>query len=418
MSEGQKKNMVFKKKEKPSVNIQAGLPWKLLIIDDDPQVQMLTSEVFKDLTFEGRSLVLVQGSSGSEAKQLIQEHPDTAAILLDVVMESDTAGLEVVEFIRNHLGNRLVRILLRTGQAGFFPEEEIFEKYSINDFLEKADLTSRRLKISVKVALRNFQDMQTAMELKKEADSAAQAKAEKGMLEKELAASMWQISAGVGHEMGNALLGITGLNSRLSRILNQPHDRISSEEIERARTFLTKIDNELERAKRIVTTLSGLGRKSHEKSSFIIYDVILDIVEAIKWREKAVQFVFDSNKSSTIEVYADLDSVKQILINLIKNAVHATKDKSERIVQFEINKLLGNTVISVTDNGTGISAEVLPQIYENFFTTKDRGDGTGLGLALCRTLAEESAGELSLVKTKMGKGTTFQLSLPHGKNYR
>ena len=127
-------------------------PWKILIIDDDEWVAETTSLVLGGLVFEDRPIELM---SAEEGKKLIQKNPDAAAILLDVIMETDDAGLKIVDFIRNDLELTNVRILLRTGQARQFSESEIFERCDINAFIEKADMTSRLLTTTLKSALRS-----------------------------------------------------------------------------------------------------------------------------------------------------------------------------------------------------------------------------------------------------------------------
>ncbi|MBF0293649.1 MAG: DUF3369 domain-containing protein [Magnetococcales bacterium] len=134
-------------------------PWKLMIIDDDRDVHALSRLVLRNFRFEGRTLRFIEGYSGSDAQRLIQEHPDTAVLLLDVVMETDQAGLDVVRFIRETLGNRLVRIILRTGQPGFAPQQQVIMDYDINDYKEKIDLTDLRLVTAVITSLRSFRDL-------------------------------------------------------------------------------------------------------------------------------------------------------------------------------------------------------------------------------------------------------------------
>ncbi len=80
---------------------------------------------------------LLGAYSGAETKRLLTEHPDTALLLLDVVMEEDTTGLEVVKYIREVLQNRFVRIIMRTGQPGRAPERQVTIEYDINDYKEK-----------------------------------------------------------------------------------------------------------------------------------------------------------------------------------------------------------------------------------------------------------------------------------------
>ncbi|HIJ84800.1 MAG TPA: DUF3369 domain-containing protein [Magnetococcales bacterium] len=130
-----------------------------MIVDDDPDVHRVTKMVLAKFSFEGIGLQFVSGYSGVEAKRLIQEHPDTAILLLDVVMETEDSGLEVVRYIRQEIKNRLVRIILRTGQPGQAPELEVTEKLDINDYKDKSSLTSTALATSLYSSLRAFRDM-------------------------------------------------------------------------------------------------------------------------------------------------------------------------------------------------------------------------------------------------------------------
>ncbi len=90
----------------------------MMIVDDDPGVHKATQLALKNFVFDGRSLSFIQAFSGSQAQQLISGHPDIAFMLLDVVMESNDAGLKVVRYIREDLKNKRVQIILRTGQPG------------------------------------------------------------------------------------------------------------------------------------------------------------------------------------------------------------------------------------------------------------------------------------------------------------
>ncbi|MBF0614531.1 MAG: DUF3369 domain-containing protein [Magnetococcales bacterium] len=135
--------------------------WKILVIDDDPDLHPLTRLVLKELTFEGRSMSFIHGYSGADARRLMREHPDCAVILLDVVMESDREGLEVVRFIRDTLHNPWVRIILRTGQPGQAPEAEVIAAYDINDYKDKVNLSNQGLITAVTASLRTFKLLNT-----------------------------------------------------------------------------------------------------------------------------------------------------------------------------------------------------------------------------------------------------------------
>ncbi|MEO5339494.1 MAG: EAL domain-containing protein [Magnetococcus sp. MYC-9] len=139
--------------------------WVVMVVDDDEDVHRLTRLVLRDLRFEQRALSLLHAYSGAEAYALMAEHPETAVLLLDVVMESDHAGLQLVREIREKLQNHRVRIILRTGQAGQAPEVKVIAEYDINDYREKTDLTSQKLISAVTVALRGFRDLLTIQRL-------------------------------------------------------------------------------------------------------------------------------------------------------------------------------------------------------------------------------------------------------------
>ena len=133
--------------------------WKLLIVDDEEEVHVITRMVLEGMTFSGRGLHFLSAYSGREAADILRAEPDIAAILLDVVMETGQAGLELVEFIRGELGNRLVRIILRTGQPGQAPEREVITRYDINDYKHKTELTAQKLFSTVTTAIRSFNDL-------------------------------------------------------------------------------------------------------------------------------------------------------------------------------------------------------------------------------------------------------------------
>ncbi len=143
---------------------EPGIPregWKILIVDDDEEVHRVTRLVLGDFRFHGKPLQFLSALSAAEARRILREHPDVALVLLDVVMEGDSSGLELVRYIRDELKNRRVRVILRTGQPGQAPEEIVILSYDINDYREKTELSSRQLLTSVVAALRAYRDIMT-----------------------------------------------------------------------------------------------------------------------------------------------------------------------------------------------------------------------------------------------------------------
>ncbi len=133
--------------------------WKLLIVDDEPSIHDVTKLALEDFTYGGKPLEIIEAYSGEEAKQIMHEHNDVAVVLLDVVMESDHAGLDVVKYIREQLHNPFSRIVLRTGQPGQAPERQVILDYDINDYKEKTELTSKKLFTTLVTALRTYRHL-------------------------------------------------------------------------------------------------------------------------------------------------------------------------------------------------------------------------------------------------------------------
>src|SRR6266852_2577236 len=138
--------------------------WKIAIIDDEPAVHDGTRFALSDYQLNGQGLDILSASSAAEGRELLARHPDVAAVLLDVIMETDSAGLDLVHFIRSTLKNETVRIILRTGQPGQAPERRIIVDYDINDYKAKTELTADKLFTSLTAALRSYQQLQRMVE--------------------------------------------------------------------------------------------------------------------------------------------------------------------------------------------------------------------------------------------------------------
>jgi diguanylate cyclase (GGDEF)-like protein len=138
--------------------------WQVLIVDDDPEIHSVTQLALSDLVVLGRRLEYLHAYSGKDACQLIEKNDDIVLVLLDVVMETDDAGLNVVKYIRETLQRKDIRIVLRTGQPGYAPEESVIKEYDINDYKTKTELTRRKLVTTVFAAIRSFQQIATVNE--------------------------------------------------------------------------------------------------------------------------------------------------------------------------------------------------------------------------------------------------------------
>jgi len=146
---------------------EPSLVWKIAIIDDDPAVHEGTRFALYDYNLNGQGIEILSAYSAEEGRELMRAHPDIAVVLLDVVMETDDAGLMLVDHIRSALKNETVRIILRTGQPGQAPERRVIIEYDINDYKAKTELTADKLFTSLTASLRGYQQLQRMVETRR-----------------------------------------------------------------------------------------------------------------------------------------------------------------------------------------------------------------------------------------------------------
>ena len=140
--------------------------WKVLVVDDEKDVHAVTTLALGSFEFQERELSLFHAYSAAQAKEILDKEDDIALILLDVVMETDQAGLDLAAYIRQELNNHSVRIVLRTGQPGQAPEHQVIRDYDINDYKNKTELTSAKLYTILYSNLRSYKDINAVIRSK------------------------------------------------------------------------------------------------------------------------------------------------------------------------------------------------------------------------------------------------------------
>lgn len=141
------------------ISPQKDQPWKILLVDDEDAVHQVSTMVLKDFAFDGQPVELMHAYSGVECRRLMRSYDDIAVVIMDVVMETETAGLDAINYIRDELENCTVRIIVRTGQPGMFAESTVRAEYEIDAYLEKSDLTSQRLYEQLSSVLTVYRDI-------------------------------------------------------------------------------------------------------------------------------------------------------------------------------------------------------------------------------------------------------------------
>ncbi len=199
------------------------IPWKVLIVDDEEDIHIVTKMALKRFTLDERGLSFLHAYSASEAKDVLAKEEGIALIFLDVVMETDDAGLLLAKWVREELKNVFTRIVLRTGQPGQAPEEKVIVDYDINDYKEKTELSRTKLFTTVFTALRAYRDLKKIEEARVHQEfyrqglerviSTTQNVLEQRTLQQFFSGLLQQVISLLHTEQSSALIQITGVSA-------------------------------------------------------------------------------------------------------------------------------------------------------------------------------------------------------------
>jgi len=154
-------NMFAESKDEDSANEESGSKWRILIVDDEPGIHQAIKFALDDFKYDGKGIEFLDAYSSSEAKEVLSKEKDIATVLLDVVMETNDAGLNFVKHIREELKNEFVRIVLWTGQPGQAPQKDVVVSYEINDYKIKTELKTEIIFTTVLASLRAYNTLIT-----------------------------------------------------------------------------------------------------------------------------------------------------------------------------------------------------------------------------------------------------------------
>jgi signal transduction histidine kinase len=397
--------------------------WKLLIVDDEEDVHQLTRFVLDDYVYQDKKLKLISAYSAEDAKVLLEQNPNIAVILLDVVMETNDAGLKLVEYIRENQQNHFVRIILRTGQAGYAPEKQVILKYDINDYKNKTELTDQKLFTVITASLRAYSDIITIESYRQHLEDKVAERTSELQEKNEALVKLNEQLIQINQEK-NEFLGIAAhdLKNPLSSIQSLANlTRTSFDDFPKQKLidFAQMIEISSNKMFNLIKNLLDVNAIESGKMNFSLTQ--LDIFPFLQVIVENNQGAANSKKiglqvhreEEEYKAIIDENAILQVLDNLISNAIKYSshgKNIDIRILKGE------NTVCcEIQDEGPGLSEKDQKQLFQKFsrLTPRPTGDehSTGLGLFIVKKLIHIMNGSVSY-KGKLGEGSTFVIEFP------
>ncbi|MBA2127668.1 histidine kinase [Hyphomicrobium methylovorum] len=371
----------------------------LLVVDDEPDMRRYLATMLRE------SYRVVEAGDGIAALEMAQKLTPEL-ILLDVMLPG-ASGLDVCRSLKERAETRGIKIIILTARA----DEEakiIALKHGADDFLIKpfSGLEVRSRIANLIRASHLERDLQrTNVELKQSLQQLRETEA--ALVQNARLSALGTMAAGLLHEIGNPL---NFMGTALQLAARDPTIQADPDTAD----TMKDIQEGYDRIHRVVTDLRGFTapQKPEHPRPFPIESAIDHALRFTAHVQKGISITRNLTENSL--VFGSQSTIAQVLVNLLVNAVAAVRAvEEERHPEIKINSWTEGEqlFVSVRDNGTGIDPKIQTQIFDPFFSTKDVGEGMGLGLAVSHRIIANHGGSLS-VKSSLGEWTEFVFNLP------
>ncbi len=405
-------------------NQRANGGWKVMIVDDDPDVHSVTHLVLDQLTFDGKTIALIDGYSAEEARALLKRETDVAIILLDVVMETHQAGLDLVHIIREDLANPFVRIVLRTGQPGLAPERQVIQSYQIDDYTTKVELTADKLYTIVMTGLRTYAALMTIEHYRQTLEEQVQERTRELQSRNEelkrLNDEKNQFLGIVSHDLKNPLTGIRSL--AMAAVDYGPEDFIAGE----AQNFFRLIIGSCDRMFMLIENLLDINRLESGRQIFnlTVFDLRFKVSDVIMRYEKAAAeksiFIQQTLPNTFCWIKADAHALEQVFDNLISNALKFSPPDKKIWVSLTCRHAAESATdfvrCEIRDEGQGLTENDKTHLFGKFTRLSaipTAGEhSTGLGLSIVKNLVDAMGGQVWAESPGKDQGSSFFVEFP------
>ena len=369
-------------------------PWLVLVVDDDPEVHSVTRLCYSDFTHEGRTVRMISAHSASEARALLKGQAGVALVLLDVVMETESAGLDLARWIREELNNRAVRIVLRTGQPGQAPPRDVVSQYEIDDYRTKTEMTYERLHVLTVTALRTYR-------LLREQESR----------ERQLAQysdELERFAHAASHDLQTPLRTIV----RFAQRLQDNYQAVLAGDGLEYVSYVVQGTRDLQRLIEGLLDYTSVGRSSAPLESVALNDAVRAASAALSTEIELRRARIDCGALPTVPGHRE--QLEEMFRQLIDNAIKFQPGASP-VVSVAATAAGENWEVRISDRGIGIEQRHLERIFEPYgrLNRPEEYPGSGIGLAICRKIAQLHGGSLR-AQSVAGTGTTIVVTLPRG----
>ncbi len=229
-------------------------------------------------------------------------------------------------------------------------------------------------------------------------------------------ASIGELASSIAHEINNPLSILSASNEIQQRAISQ-HKPLTQEKQMR---FLQSQEKAITRMSEIISGLRGFTRTNQEEREvFDANALVVDTLNFISTLLMKESIQIENNAcAEKLPIWGNTGHFQQILINLITNAKDAIAQQPDRIIKISTIKQNSKVIVKIEDNGPGLTPEIKDKIFENFFSTKKRGKGTGLGMGIVKKLCQRLDGEVFAGNSEETGGAQFIISLPYYQEYK